>query len=260
MKLSIIIPVYNSSKILNALIKSIYKNLFKKCEFLEVILVNDFSKDNSWETIKELKKEYKFIKGINLKENYGQHSAIFCGLKHFKGENVVCMDDDLQHDPEHIVKMVDQLKKYDVCYVKYKKREHNIYKILVSKLNNIVSSFLMNKSTKIYTSSFKCFNKKIGKKIASSNDAFIFLDYWIFKYTKNITSIFVTHNKRFLGQTNYGFRQLITLWSKMVFVIETKQNTFRYYILFILKYLFKKYLYEYVSFKENNKIEVIEII
>ena len=93
MKLSIIIPVYNSSKILNTLVENIYSNLYKKFEFIELILINDFSADNSWEIIKKLKKKYNFIKGINLKENYGQHSAIFCGLKYFKGENIVCMDE-----------------------------------------------------------------------------------------------------------------------------------------------------------------------
>lgn len=260
MKLSIIIPVYNSSKILNTLVENIYSNLYKKFEFIELILINDFSTDNSWEIIKKLKKKYNFIKGINLKENYGQHSAIFCGLKYFKGENIVCMDDDMQHDPKHIIKMLYQLKKYDVCYVKYQKREHNYFKIIVSKLNNIVSSYLMNKSSSIYTSSFKCFNGEIGKKIISNKDSFVFLDYWIFKYTKKITFLNVTHNKRLLGETNYGFKQLITLWSKMIFIIEANQNSLRYYILIALKYLFKKFFSEYINLKDDDKIEVLEII
>ena len=57
MKLSIIIPVYNSSKILNSLVENIYSNLYKKFEFIELILINDFSADNSWEIIKKLKKK-----------------------------------------------------------------------------------------------------------------------------------------------------------------------------------------------------------
>ena len=92
----------------------------------------------------------------------------------------------MQHDPEHILKMIDQLDENDVCYVKYKKREHNYTKILISKLNNIVSSFLMEKSSNIYTSSFKCFNKKISDQIILNDENFIFLDYWIFKYAKTL--------------------------------------------------------------------------
>lgn len=260
MKLSIVIPVYNSSEILKNLMYNINKYILKKYKFIEVILVNDFSKDNSWETIKNLKYKYKYIKGINLNKNYGQHSAIFSGLKYCKGEKIVCMDDDMQHDPEHIPKMIEKLDNYDVCYVKYQKREHNFFKIFISKLNNIVSSFLMNKSPKIYTSSFKCFTNEICKKIISSNYKFIFLDYLIFKYSKNITFIPVKHNKRFSGETNYGLKQLVTLWSKMIFIIEAKQNSLRYYLLILLKILFKSFFKKYISFKENEKIEILEIV
>ena len=82
MKLSIIIPVYNSSKILERLIFEINSNLFDRFEkSYEIILINDFSKDNSWEKIKKISKEFNFIKGIDLKYNVGQHGAIFVGLK-----------------------------------------------------------------------------------------------------------------------------------------------------------------------------------
>ena len=81
MKLSIVIPVFNSSQILETLIQKIKTEVIQKISNTQVILVNDHSLDESWKKIKDLKKKYGFIKGINLKKNYGQHSAIFCGLK-----------------------------------------------------------------------------------------------------------------------------------------------------------------------------------
>ena len=260
MKISIEIPVYNSGQILPSLIKNINDQVAKFSEKLEVFLVNDFSLDDSWNEIKKLKNEYKFIKGINLKKNYGQHSAIFCGLKKTDGDKIVCMDDDMQHDPKYILNMINQLNDYEVCYVKYEKREHNYIKILVSKLNNIVSSFLMNKSIKIYTSSFKCFNKNIKNRIIENNESFIFLDYWIFKYTSKITYINVKHNKRLLGTTNYGFKELLTLWSKMIFLIDFKKNGFRSFIVKIIKGFFILFLKDYVGYKKNDTIEISEII
>ena len=89
MKISIVIPVFNSSKILEVLVKEIKANL-KELNNFEIILINDFSSDNSWEIIKKLKVNNNFIKGINLKKNYGQHSAIFCGLKFCTGDFIVC--------------------------------------------------------------------------------------------------------------------------------------------------------------------------
>ena len=260
MEISIVIPVYNSSKILKSLLENIFREISKFSKHFEVILVNDFSNDNSWNEIKKLKKKYNFIKGLNLKKNYGQHSAIFCGLKHAIGQKVVCMDDDMQHDPCHIFNMLDQLKKFDVCYVKYIKREHNIIKVLISKLNNIISSYLMNKSMKIYTSSFKCFKKNVRDEIILNNDNFIFLDYWILKYTKNITSVNVTHNKRLEGKTNYGFRELLTLWSNMIFLIEEKKISLRYLIVLLIKYFFKIFFKSYIKYSTSNKIEISEKI
>ncbi len=260
MKVSIIIPVFNSSKILEELLKNIKDNVLLHSESLEVILVNDYSQDDSWTQIKNLKQKYSFIKGINLKQNYGQHNAIFCGLKNSTGDKIVCMDDDMQHDPRHILKMLEKLNDHEVCYVKYIKRKHNYIKILVSKLNNIVSSYLMNKPLKIYTSSFKCFNKNIGEKIIKNDEKFVFIDYWIFKYTNKITYIHVQHNKRFAGTTNYGFKELLTLWSKMIFLIETKKNSFRYFLIFLIKNFFIFFLKDYIGYKKFNKIEILEII
>ena len=260
MKISIVIPVYNSSKILEVLVEKIKINLSSYKSSFELILINDFSSDNSWEVIKNLKNTNIFIKGINLKKNYGQHSAIFCGLKYCKGEFIVCMDDDMQHDPCHIFNMLDQLNKFDVCYVKYIKREHNIIKVLISKLNNLISSYLMNKSVKIYTSSFKCFKKNVRDEIILKNDNFIFLDYWILKYTKNITSVNVTHNKRLEGKTNYGFRELLTLWSNMIFLIEEKKISLRYLIVLLIKYFFKIFFKSYIKYSTSNKIEISEKI
>ena len=85
MHLSIVIPVFNSSNILNNLIKQIKFNLkFKEIKKFEIILVNDCSQDNSWNKIKELSKKNVEIKGINLSNNYGQHSSIFAGLKYLE--------------------------------------------------------------------------------------------------------------------------------------------------------------------------------
>ena len=73
MKLSIVIPVFNSSQILETLIQKIEIHVIRKKKNTQVILVNDHSLDDSWQKIRDLKKKYEFIKGVNLKKNYGQH-------------------------------------------------------------------------------------------------------------------------------------------------------------------------------------------
>ena len=145
MQLSIIIPVYNSAKILPLLVKKIKNNINKKIKKYELILINDSSIDNSWNIILKMSKKNKFIKGINLKNNFGQHTAIFVGLKFANGSKIITMDDDLQHSPKFILKIYDALNKYDLCYSIYSKRQYGPIKKFISYLNNLFGSILFNK-------------------------------------------------------------------------------------------------------------------
>ena len=103
MKLSIIVPVYNSSDILHKLHERILRVITKMnlVNDFELILINDFSKDNSWK-YQTLARNSNHIVGINLVENFGQHNALMAGLNHVKGDYVITLDDDLQH-PEFIL-------------------------------------------------------------------------------------------------------------------------------------------------------------
>jgi dolichol-phosphate mannosyltransferase len=112
--ISVVSPIYNSEKCLRELVQkiSLYGN--KVTNKLEIILIDDGSQDNSWGQIVELKKEYNFIKGIKLNKNYGQHRAIFEGIKLSTKKIIIVMDCDLQDNPAYIVDMYKS-------YIKYKK-------------------------------------------------------------------------------------------------------------------------------------------
>ena len=214
MNLSIIVPVYNSSKILKVLVKRIKKNL--RTKNYEIIFVNDASLDNSWNEIKKISKKNKKVKGINLSENFGQHSAIFAGLKYAKGKKIITMDDDLQHPPESIEDIMSKLNKHDLCYTIYLKRKHIFWKRSVSWVNNIFSSFLFNKPIHIYFSSFRGFDVKLLNQIVKDRNPIVFIDGLLLRYAKKICTIKVRHKKRFSGDSNYKFKNLFSLWFDMI--------------------------------------------
>ena len=217
MKLSIIIPVYNSSKILEKLITEINSNVSNKFEKdYEIILVNDSSKDNSWVVIKKISREFDFVKGIDLNNNVGQHGAVFVGLKHSIGNKIIIMDDDLQHPPESLIAIYEQLDLYDAWYTLYLKRKHVYWKILVSTLNNFFSSFIFNKPFKIYTSSMKGIRSDVKDRFIDHNPKIPFIDSLILKEAKNITNIKVNHQERFEGKSNYDIKKLFVLWFDMI--------------------------------------------
>ena len=78
----------------------------------ELILVNDGSKDASWSTIEALCEEYPWVRGVNLMRNYGQHNALLCGIRRARFDVIVTMDDDLQHPPEELPKLLEKLDLY----------------------------------------------------------------------------------------------------------------------------------------------------
>ena len=217
MKLSVVIPVYNSSKILNKLsfeINSYLEPMFKG-EF-EIIFVNDCSTDESWIVIKTLTSKYNFIKGINLENNVGQHGAIFIGLTKCKGDRIILMDDDLQHPPSFLLSIYKKLDHCDVCYTIYKKRKHVLWKVLISSTNNIFSSFIFNKPFNIYLSSLKGLNKNIKDSFINSNPDIPFIDSLILKNTDKISNVEIVHQDRLEGTTNYDLKKLFILWFDMI--------------------------------------------
>lgn len=93
------------------------KALPELADAFEVILVHDGSPDGSWKNIERLAARYPWMVGIRLMRNYGQHNATLCGVRAAKYELIVTMDQDLQHPPQEILKMVEKLEQgYDVVY------------------------------------------------------------------------------------------------------------------------------------------------
>lgn len=258
MKISIIIPVYNSEKILEKLITEIYENL-QQFNF-EVILVNDFSNDNSWNKIKKLSISNNFLKGINLQQNYGQHNAIMAGLNFGSGDIYIIMDDDLQHHPIYITKMINKvMNSFDICYTSYQNRQHRLDKIFFSNLSNFISSFVLNKPVKLYLSSFKCFNKKIRDELIKFKNPNIYIDGYLIKISNKITSIDIKHQKRHSGETNYSFKKLFLLWTRVVMqsqIIPFSINSF--FVFFIKTIIFPYFLYIKLNTNLKNQYCVKE--
>ena len=242
--LSIVIPVYNSQNILPKLINSIFSILKKKKIIFEIFLVNDFSQDNSWEVIKYLSSNYKFVKGIDLSTNFGQHNAIMAALNQCNGKNVITIDDDFQHSPNNIIDIYQELLKgFDVCYVNYLERKHEKWKIFFSYISNIISSFLLNKPLTIYCSSYKGFKKNVLKEIIKYKKSNVYIDGLILNFTRNISMISVPHYPRLEGKSNYNFSKLFCLWCNMTENFPIKPFRLATFVGFFLKMiiiLFKK--------------------
>jgi polyisoprenyl-phosphate glycosyltransferase len=128
-KISIVVPVYNSEAFIHNLLQAIDTEKQKNNWDLELILVEDGSRDNSFRKIEELAAIYPYIKGIKLSKNFGHQIAVKTGLSHCTGDYVAIIDDDLQDPPSLLPYFFSYLDKgYDVAYGVRKKRKESLIK------------------------------------------------------------------------------------------------------------------------------------
>lgn len=216
MKLSICIPVYNGADTIGKLTDKLQETFKNKDFDIEIVMANDGSRDNSSEVCQSLVKKYDNVKFIDLRRNGGEHNAVMCTLNYCTGDYAVIIDDDLQNPPEEIIKMLNEIQKgYDVVYSKYHVKKHHWFRNFGSKVNDIFATWLLEKPKNLYLCSFKIINRETINEIIKYKGPFPYIDGLILRCTNNISSVYVEHNARENGHSNYTFAKLIHLWLSM---------------------------------------------
>jgi len=222
MLLSVVIPVYNGESTIESLVANLLASL--QMQELEIILVNDCSKDQSEKIILSLASKNPQIKAISLRRNFGEFNTVMCGLNHCTGDYAVIIDDDFQNPPEEIFKLVTKAttNKLDVVYASYEKKAHSIFRNAGSRLFNWLVSQLIEKPKDLYLSSFKVISREIVDEITKYKGPYPFIDGLIFGITKNVGSQCVAHHKRKEGKSNYTLRKLVSLFLNMFIICSPR--------------------------------------
>jgi len=212
MSVSFIIPVYNSEKTIEEIILSIISLYCEKYR-VEIILVNDNSKDASEEICRKVAEKEERVILINLSKNFGQHNALLTGMRYASGDIVICLDDDMQNPPEDIEFLINKLKTgYDVIYGNYIEHRESLARRVGSAVNSIMATALIGKPRNIEITSFFAMKKFIIKEVIKYKGPYPYLPGLIFRATSKIGSVTVTHRVRKSGKTNYNMEKLISLW------------------------------------------------
>jgi len=209
--LSIVIPVYNSSEILPELVSQLSEFLPRIAADFEIILVNDGSRDDSWEVIKRLARDYPAVRGFTMMRNYGQHNALLLGIRVARCELIVTMDDDLQHPPEEIPRLLTKFEEgYDVVYGTPQKEEHGFLRTLASQMTKIALQRSMGADTARKISAFRVFPRELRAAFADYRSPFVSIDVLLTWGATSFTSQPVRHAPRSSGTSNYTFMKLLT--------------------------------------------------
>lgn len=215
-RLSIVIPVYNSEATLERLCEELIKDLGSAFR-LQVVLVNDGSRDGSCAACQRLRERYpEVVDYIALSRNFGEHNAVMAGLHYADGDYTVIMDDDFQNPPLEVLKLVEKIKEgYDVVYSRYDGKMHSAFRNLGSGLHNWMATRALGKPADLYLSSFKILSKFMVRQIIRYTGPDPYLDAIVLRITRSIGVVTVTHQSRKEGVSGYSFGKLVSLWGNM---------------------------------------------
>lgn len=208
--LSVVIPVYRSEAALPMLVQRLQPVLAAlACEY-ELVLVNDGSPDRSWEVIEQLVTEHGWVCGIRLMRNYGQHNALLAGIRAARFDTIVTMDDDLQHPPEELPKLLAKMGEgFDVVYGTPEEEQHGLLRDLASMITKIALQSAMGADTARKVSAWRVFRTQLRDAFTSYHSPFVSIDVLLTWSTTKFGSVRVRHDSRTIGKSNYTLPKLV---------------------------------------------------
>ena len=202
---SVVIPVYKSPRCLPELANRLEKVFEELNTNYEIIMVDDCSPDESWEVIEEIARTRPHFKGVQLLKNSGQTKATMTGIKIAGGEIVITMDDDLQHDPQLIPQLLEELKKdggYDCVFAYFPLKKHAVYRNIASKIMRWINAQALG-ANEIKFSSFRVMRGYMAHIVRQNQSASATVGGLILANTAKIKYVATPHSKRFSGNSNY---------------------------------------------------------
>jgi undecaprenyl-phosphate 4-deoxy-4-formamido-L-arabinose transferase len=208
MRLSVVVPVYNSERSLPLLVPAVADAL--RDYVFELVLVDDGSRDGSWRAIESLSAQYPFVRGIRLARNFGQHNALLCGIRAARYEVTVTIDDDLQNPPREIPRLLPKLEECDVVYGTPRKESHGFLRDMASRITKIALQSAMGAETARNVSAFRAFRTALRAAFADYHGPFVSVDVLLTWATVRFTSVQVDNPPRAIGTSNYSVSKLLT--------------------------------------------------
>jgi len=213
-KVSFVIPCFRSERTLEGVVEEIRQTMCELREYsYEIVLVNDCSPDNTLQVIRTLCEKYENIKGLSLVRNFGQHAALMAGFRHVSGDIVICLDDDGQTPANEAGKFLAEIKAgRDVVYAKYTTKQHTAFRNFGSKVNELMTRYMLGKPKELYISSYFAAKRFVIDEVTRYENCYPYVIGLVLRTTKNISNVEVTHRQREIGCSGYTLKALLALW------------------------------------------------
>jgi glycosyltransferase involved in cell wall biosynthesis len=206
--ISIVVPVYDEAESLGQLVEEIRGVAARNNLNIELVLVDDGSRDGTWELIRRLAREDSRVRGIRFRRNFGKAAALAAGFDAAGGKIVFQMDGDLQDDPEEIPRFLARLA--DGCDVVngWKRKRHDPWhKVWPSRVFNRLVSWSTGLRLHDHNCGFKCFRAEATKEIRLYGELHRFIPVIAHSRGYRVAEIEVQHRPRRFGRSKYGMRR-----------------------------------------------------
>ena len=209
---SVVVPVFNSEPTLSDLVLQVTEVLEAQGMVFEILLVNDGSRDGSWQAIESLVEKHFRVRGVNLSRNFGQHNATLCGLRQARYSVCVTLDDDLQHLPSDIPTLLRELDKgWDVVYGVAKKKQHSWARNVLSTLTKSVVGRATGLRRVATQSPFRAIRTELRSAFDGYMGPDLLLDVLLGWGTTKFGSVPVKYQRRRRGSSNYSAKRLFEM-------------------------------------------------
>lgn len=223
MKLSIVSPVYNAAATLHELVERCVKSLPEDFDSLEIILIDDFSRDESWSIIEKLCESDIVVMGIKLSRNFGQHYAITAGLEHVTGDWIVVMDCDLQDQPEEIEKLYAKTKEgLEVVFASRLVRQDKWLKKWYSAMFYKSLSWLTGLKQDASIANFGIYSRRVIDNVVAMPEKVRYFPTMIRWIGFPSAKVKVEHASRKEGKSNYNLRKSLKLATDIILANSDK--------------------------------------
>ena len=211
---SVAIPCYKSARTIPTVVDEIRATIGAREGFdYQIILVNDYPHDDTFNVISALCRDDPKIVGVNLSRNFGQGPAKMAALPYVAGDVLVYMDDDGQHPTNRIFDLVDKVfEGYDLVFAQFPHKHHSLFKRFTSWCNSRILEWTGSKPRDLVISSYYAMSRTAVNCLKSYHSPFPAPTGYLFRVIQRYTNVEMEHKDRLAGKSNYTLKKLFGLW------------------------------------------------
>jgi hypothetical protein len=215
---SVVIPVYNSAAILPETVARLRRFFAERALDYEIVLVNDGSRDRSWQVIEALAEADPHLRALDLVRNMGQHVALLCGIGEARGEYVVTMDDDLQNEPDQIAHLIARAAEgCDLVFGRYRAKQHDAWRRLGSTAMRMLIRRICAAPPDLYVSNFRLLRREVVERMLAMATTRPNVSCLALLCARRPGDAEVDHRPRREGRSGYTLRRLAALMLNTLF-------------------------------------------